>query len=57
MSCYFSSRITVTYDEALEKAAEVLNEEGFGILTRIDVRETVSQVRQQLQDVIASIGR
>lgn len=43
MSYYFSSQITATYDEALEKVTAILTEEGFGILTRIDVHETLKK--------------
>jgi uncharacterized protein (DUF302 family) len=33
----------LTYDEALAKVPDLLKAEGFGILTQIDVRETLQQ--------------
>lgn len=33
----------VAYDEAVRRVEEALKQEGFGILTRIDVRETLKQ--------------
>jgi uncharacterized protein (DUF302 family) len=33
----------VPYDEAVQRVEEALKQEGFGILTRIDVRETLKQ--------------
>ncbi len=41
MSYYFSKTVNYGYDEALEKATEALKEAGFGILTEIDVKETL----------------
>jgi uncharacterized protein (DUF302 family) len=35
--------LTVGYDEALTKVPETLKAEGFGVLTEIDVRETLKQ--------------
>lgn len=34
-------RLDVPYDDALERVAEALKEQGFGVLTRIDVKETL----------------
>ncbi len=41
----FSMRKTVrlSYDEALAKLPDLLKAEGFGVLTQIDVRETLKQ--------------
>jgi uncharacterized protein (DUF302 family) len=39
MSYYFSKVVTIPFDEAITKVADVLKREGFGILTRIDVKE------------------
>jgi uncharacterized protein (DUF302 family) len=36
----FEVESTLSYDDAVERVAGALKEEGFGILTRIDVRET-----------------
>lgn len=40
MSYYFSKIINVDFDSALAKVTEELKQEGFGILTEIDVKET-----------------
>lgn len=37
----FEARLAVPYEAALERVAEALKAEGFGILTRIDVRATL----------------
>ncbi len=41
MSYYFSKTVTGSFDEVLEKVTTSLKTEGFGILTEIDVRETL----------------
>ena len=42
MSYYFSKTLSgVTFDDALERVAEALKGQGFGILTEIDVREAM----------------
>ena len=41
MSYYFSAKLNASFDEALEKVTEGLKKEGFGILTEIDVKETL----------------
>lgn len=38
-----STRVEMSYDEAVEKAREVLAAEGFGILTEIDVKATLKK--------------
>jgi uncharacterized protein (DUF302 family) len=44
MNYYFSkSLVNVTFDEAIQKVTESLKEEGFGILTEIDVKETLKK--------------
>lgn len=43
MSYYFSKRIKGTFNEVLTKVAASLKEEGFGILTEIDVKETLKK--------------
>lgn len=35
--------LTVPYDEALERTTAALQQEGFGVLTTIDVRQTLKQ--------------
>lgn len=39
----FSKEISLTYDEALKLVPEKLKEQGFGILTEIDVKETMKK--------------
>lgn len=41
-----STRLSLTYDEALQRVKAALKEEGFGVLTEIDVKETL---REKLQ--------
>jgi uncharacterized protein (DUF302 family) len=43
MSYYFSKKISVSFDEAVEKVRDGLKKEGFGILTDIDVKETLKK--------------
>ena len=39
----FSTQLSISYHEALEKVTEALKVEGFGIITEIDVRETMKK--------------
>lgn len=39
----FPVRLNVSYDEAIQRATAALKEEGFGVLTMIDVKETLKQ--------------
>jgi uncharacterized protein (DUF302 family) len=41
MSYYFSKVVTIPFDEDITKVADVLKKGGFGILTRIDVKEVL----------------
>jgi len=43
MSYYFSKTLSVSFDEAVEKVRDGLKKEGFGILTDIDVKETLKK--------------
>lgn len=43
MSYYFSKFLNVSFDEAVPKVIEELKKEGFGILTDIDVKETLKK--------------
>jgi len=43
MSFYFSKTVDGSYDEAIAKVIVELKEEGFGILTEIDVKETLKK--------------
>jgi uncharacterized protein (DUF302 family) len=39
----FRATLNIPYDEAIEKATAALKEEGFGVLTEIDVKTTLKQ--------------
>lgn len=41
MSYHFSKKVDLSYDEAIEKTTAALKEEGFGVLTEIDIKETL----------------
>ncbi len=41
MSYYFSKKMDVTFDQAIAQVSEALKADGFGILTEIDVQETL----------------
>ena len=41
MSYYFSKQLDTSFDEAITRVTEELKKEGFGVLTSIDVRETL----------------
>ena len=43
MSYGFSKTVNVSYDQAVEKVTEELKKEGFGVLTTIDVKETLKK--------------
>ncbi len=43
MSYYFSKIVNEDFDSAIEKVTAKLKEEGFGILTEIDVKETLKK--------------
>jgi uncharacterized protein (DUF302 family) len=43
MSYYFSKKVKGTFEDVEEKVRSVLKEEGFGVLTEIDVRETLKK--------------
>ncbi len=43
MSYYFSKKINESFEEAVEKVIAVLKSEGFGVLTEIDVKETLKK--------------
>lgn len=43
MSYYFTTTLDSTFDEAIEHTTEVLKEEGFGVLTEIDVKATMKK--------------
>lgn len=41
MSYYFSRTLDVGFDEAIKRATEALKAQGFGVLTEIDVSQTL----------------
>ncbi|RMH90971.1 MAG: DUF302 domain-containing protein [Calditrichaeota bacterium] len=43
MSYYFSRKLNMGFDEAIDKVTEALKEEGFGVLTEIDVKATLKK--------------
>jgi uncharacterized protein (DUF302 family) len=43
MSYGFSKAVSLPYEQAIEKVTEELKKEGFGILTTIDVRDTLKK--------------
>ena len=43
MSYHFSKTVSTDFDTAIEKVTEELKKEGFGILTQIDVQETLKK--------------
>ena len=40
MSYYFSKTLSTTFDDAAARAVSALKEEGFGVITEIDLKET-----------------
>lgn len=43
MTYYTSKTIDASFDQAIEKVTELLKDEGFGVLTEIDVKETLKK--------------
>lgn len=43
MSYYFNKILNLSFDEAVERVTDELKKEGFGILTRTDVKETLKK--------------
>ncbi len=43
MSYYFSKKVEGAFEDVLEKTMDKLKSEGFGILTEIDVKETLKK--------------
>lgn len=43
MSYYFSKKLDRNFDKAIEYVTEELKKEGFGLLTEIDVKETLKK--------------
>lgn len=43
MSYYFSKTLSVPFEEVVRRATEALKREGFGIITEIDVKDTLKK--------------
>jgi uncharacterized protein (DUF302 family) len=43
MSYYFSKTLDMPFEQAIEKTTAALKEHGFGVLTRIDVKNTLKE--------------
>ena len=43
MSYHFSTTLNLSFEDAIRKVTEALKTEGFGILTEIDVKETLKK--------------
>jgi uncharacterized protein (DUF302 family) len=43
MSYYFNKTLNISFDDAITKVTEELKNEGFGILTEIDVKEAMKK--------------
>ncbi len=52
MSYGFSKVLNLSYEEAIEKVTEELKKEGFGVLTSIDVKDTL---KKRLMLILKSI--
>lgn len=43
MNYHFSKKVDLSFDEAIEKTTATLKEEGFGVLTEIDIKSTLKE--------------
>jgi uncharacterized protein (DUF302 family) len=43
MSYHFSKTVTINFDEAIDRTKAVLKENGFGVLTEIDIQSTLKE--------------
>ncbi|MEL7832829.1 DUF302 domain-containing protein [Fodinibius sp. Rm-B-1B1-1] len=43
MEYFTSQKVDLSYDQAIEKVTGLLKEEGFGVLTEIDVKDTLKE--------------
>jgi uncharacterized protein (DUF302 family) len=43
MEYFTSQKVDLSYDQAIEKVTGLLEEEGFGVLTEIDVKDTLKK--------------
>jgi uncharacterized protein (DUF302 family) len=52
MSYYFTKTTSLSYEQALIRIQEELKKDGFGIITEIDVRETLKKKLKAIIDWI-----
>ena len=43
MGYYFAKTLTISFDDAVRRTTEALKKEGFGIITEIDVKDTLKR--------------
>ncbi len=43
MSYYFSKTLKISFEEAIARVTEALKKDGFGIMTEIDIKETLKK--------------
>ena len=43
MSYYFAKTLSASFEEAVQRVTEALKQEGFGIITEIDVKDTLKK--------------
>ena len=43
MSYYFAKTLEISFEDAIRRTTEALRQEGFGIITEIDVRDTLKK--------------
>ena len=43
MSYYFATTLSLPFEEAVQRVTETLKQEGFGIITEIDVKDTLKK--------------
>ncbi|HKI45629.1 MAG TPA: DUF302 domain-containing protein [Balneolales bacterium] len=43
MNYFFNKKVTLSFDDAIQKVTEELKKDGFGVLTEIDVKETLKK--------------
>lgn len=43
MNYYFAKTLPIEFDDALRRVADALKKEGFGVITEIDVKETLKK--------------
>jgi uncharacterized protein (DUF302 family) len=43
MTYYFARKLTGSFEHAIERVTEALKQEGFGILTSVDIRDTLKK--------------